>query len=674
MNSYRGMLRGRTVLGVGAMVAVVAQGCGGSTSTNLTSEAGADGGSDALVHPDTGKREDSGHSGDSGHHADSGTHHDSGASGDTGTGGNDSGHDSGSSSDTGTGGHDSGTHDGGDAAATGDSGSDAGGCTGVNTACSVEGADDLCKSGVCSPCVTGTDDSACQAAYGTVQNPFLCLAGVCSPGDCRLDTDCPTGEICGLNASNQCAKCTSDAQCDADSTYANDICNLATGLCVANSCTLNSHPCTQNGGDECCSLACVPGNCCSTTDCLLPNQTCQNNTCTTCALVSNGIYYVDPQNGSDAKATGSGSTGGACAFQTLTRALQFIGPGPGVGTQIEVLNTAPVSSTSTPSAEVFPIVVPANITVVGTNGTPLVLVPAGKTGFELHGASSGLSTLLIDGANNAGTTGILATTGSVATTTLTSIVVENMGNDGIDVTGAGALTLNTGIGSMGNGLSGLRVNGTAAVTITVNTGGTAATFSSNGQHGILVQGGGSIQTGGTLTPFVAVVQDNHIAGLYIQQTPATPAPRNLVSSFEAIGSVTTHGIHIFGGSSLTLRNSALQGNHLDGIDITTYVNGATRSDDVSQIDLGTAGDFGHNTLQYAAGSQPNGGAGICLALTPNAGQALDAAGNVFEAADCSTSGSPGPIQKRAVCGGATDVGITGAATTNTIITSNCAQN
>ena len=56
---------------------------------------------------------------------------------------------------------------------------------------------------------------------------------------------------------------------------------------------------------------------------------CVNNSCTGCAAATGNKYYVDPVNGSDATATGSGIAGGianpSCSFRTVTRALQVVG-------------------------------------------------------------------------------------------------------------------------------------------------------------------------------------------------------------------------------------------------------------------------------------------------------------------------------------------------------------
>jgi hypothetical protein len=526
---------------------------------------------------------------------------------------------------------------------------------------------------VCSSCNDPADDANCKAAYPPAA---LCLAGSCTPGNCRLDTDCTTGEICGAQQPSFCGKCTDDGQCHADPTYgANDVCNTTTGLCesATTACvgTANDKVCPANAKDFCCAGKCIPGNCCVNADCTGNNQTCKNNRCTTCALVTNNTYYIDPVNGDDGAGTGSSAAGGACDFQTITRALEFIGPTPPVGTKIEIL--ASTNGIVSPP-ETFPIVVPANVTIEGvTAGTPAVIhVPANATGFHLGAAASVLNNLSIDGAMGAGTSGILVQAGSTDATQITDVQVANMAGNGINAAG-GTVTIGSGASSHNNGTaaapaSGISIYGTAKVHITVDTGGTAAAFSNNTEHGILVQEGGSVNIGGTLAPAV-IASANAYAGLYIVQTPSAAVAPNVVTGFQALNTAAGHGIHVFGGSSLQLRNSHTKGNKDDGILVQTYVNGTTKSDSVALIDLGSATSAGGNTFQYATGGGPNGGAGICLALTPTAGQTLLAQGNIFEAANCATNAVA--LVSSTTCAAGADYGITGLATTNKIDLTKC---
>jgi hypothetical protein len=90
---------------------------------------------------------------------------------------------------------------------------------------------------------------------------------------------------------------------------------------------------------------------------------------------------------------------------------------------------------------------------------------------------------------------------------------------------------------------------------------------------------------------------------------------------------------------------------------------------MSNIDLGTAASAGGNTFQFATGAMPNTGAGICLDLTPTAGQTLNAAGNTFEAANCATAADT--LVRGTTCTGGVDYAITGTGTTNKIVLTKC---
>jgi hypothetical protein len=542
-------------------------------------------------------------------------------------------------------------------------------CMGMNgTACTLNGTSGLCEGMICSACNDPTDDATCKAAYPPAA---LCLAGVCTPGDCRTDADCTTGQICGVSVPNTCGKCTKDAQCKGDTTYgANTICNTTTGLCVSNACTTNDAKCTANAKDFCCTAKCVPGSCCVTADCTGANETCKNNQCTTCALPTTGTYYVDPLNGNDGTGTGSSATGGACDFQTITRALEFIGPSPAAGTTIAILNTGTAGA-----AETFPISVPANVTITGAvAGTPAnVVVPATVDGFVLAAPLSGLTNLKIGGTNGTSGNGVVVSAGSASSTTIANVEIQNTGAQGILVTGV--LTIGSGVnvhnaGTTANAKSGMAIQGSGQVLMTLNTAtnDTAAQFSNNTAAGIAITGKGSLTVAGTLDP-VLTLDSNANHGLFIQQTPGTPPP-NVVSNVHFTNTVTGSGITIYGGSSLKLRNSITRGNKNDGIVLYQFKNTTTTSDDMSQIDLGTATDAGGNMFQYATGNMPNGSSGICLAIGAMAGQTLNAAGNKFEAANCANAATT-LVHTAGACAAGSDYGIVGATTTNKITLTKC---
>src|SRR6185436_5201538 len=154
--------------------------------------------------------------------------------------------------------------------------------------------------------------------------------GNCQVGNCHANSNDCTGanalRICGVSTPLVCGACTNDTQCTSDTFYgANTICNTAAGVnqgkCVSRGCNtaqtgLNNTPCTANTGDFCCSASCVAGNCCSNTDCVNnpmfgAGYACTNNSCSRCDAISGNTYFVDPVNGDDVAATGSGRSGGA---------------------------------------------------------------------------------------------------------------------------------------------------------------------------------------------------------------------------------------------------------------------------------------------------------------------------------------------------------------------------
>ncbi len=647
------------------------------------------------------------------------------AASDGGTGGS-----GGTGADSGGGGSDASVADASeDSPTTTDAQSDAA-CATDNTQCTVDGASGLCKSGVCSACTETTDDTSCAAAYGSgsgyiciggscvagdchtnsnctagqicgLISPNLCgacttdaqckasssygatsicVSNLCITGDCHTDTDCPTGQICGLSAPNTCAKCTSDAQCQADATYgAATICNTTSGACVTNACTSNNQACTANAGDYCCNSTCVPGNCCVTADCapLGNNLTCSNNSCVQCPLTTGNVYYVDPQNGSDTAGTGSGATT-SCAFKTITRALQWIGTTPAAGTQVLV---RPTAAATTANGEVFPMYLPANLILSGTGGNATIQVAGGLNGFVLAGHSSGLKNLVLDGQTQAGGYGITVTTGTDTTTTLENITVQKMGREGILVTNSGVVTIGPGVVSQNNGTSaarhnGLLVRGSGKAIINVPSGAATTAFNSNTAHGIQVLESSSITlTGvpGTAGAGTVTTNGNYAAGIWINQTPAASVPINDINGVVSWANTAGSGVRIVAGSSVTMRNSYLLANAANGIIVSTYVDGTTgtRVNDVSKIDLGTITSWGNNTVQTPAGGNPNIGAGICFSIDANQAAGLRAAGNVFAGPiDCATSMVA--LRKANTCANAVDVATTGPRTnTNTVIISQC---
>lgn len=576
-------------------------------------------------------------------------------------------------------------------------------CGADNTACKTNGNDSLCKGGACSACTNPTDDSHCTAAYGSASTPYLCLAGVCTPGDCRHNIDCaanPNGALCGASAPNLCGKCTSDKQCVDQA--GGPVCNTTTGECVAGTCAIDAGvtsgdgvgTCPVNASDICCTGTCQPGPganaCCPgaaaaaycATKLANPHATCTNNVCTACPAVTGGTYSVDPVNGSDQAGTGDGTVTG-CGFKTIARALQVIGA-PVAATTISVLGPSTVMA-----GETFPIVLPANVTLTTAGGAVEVDVPDGTSGFTLNAANSAIDGgtlddagvtpgLTINGrsAGNNALFGIQIDTGMVTLANspqISNVIVTSFVNDGILVENAGIVRIGGGVTSTLNGTdaarrAGLHVTANGQAVVDVGTTDTPTHFDANTNQGILVDANGQLTVTATVTDLAAgtgtvTTNRNYQAGIWIEQTPGTP-PLNSISGVVAFGNTNGSGIHLFGGSSAKLRNSALVGNQLNGLIVTAAAGGP--GNDISGIDLGTnvagGGTFGDNTFQLPLGMGNNGGAGLCLDMGDNAGT-LAAAGNVFQADNCATgvhalTFNAGACDNTPCAGGVCDLGIT----------------
>jgi hypothetical protein len=559
------------------------------------------------------------------------------------------------------------------------------------------GANDFCTAGVCSACTDVTDDSTCKAAYGSAGHPYLCLAGACAPGECRTSADCATnasGTLCGVTTPNVCGKCTADTQCaKASADGGSLICDTATGACVAPTCTPGTGDpptvCIANPSDVCCATnTCTPGTCCpgaaGDTFCALALDaaaaTCSAKTltCTTCPAVTGNVYAVDPANGSDQ--TGNGGSTAGCAFKTITRALQVVGA-PAEPTTISVLGPSTVST-----GETFPLILPDDVSVTTSGGAVTVDVPAGKSGFTLSSPNSSIyggtgAALTISGQGNTATNGIVATTGSAATTEISNLTVTGFEDDGILVQFAGILTIGEGVTSTLNGTAttattrhdGLHVTGTGNAIINVPQGSTPTHFDGNTNHGILVDGSGSITLTGSVINATAgtgtvTANGNYAAGLWVAQTAGTvaaPAPVNSVNGLVAFGNTDGNGIRIVPGSALKLRNSATLGNEASGINVSNEA-AFGGSNDITHIDLGSpatadaGADYGNNALQEALGAAGhNTGVGICLDVRANGGTLL-AAGNVFGTTNCAAAlgdaGAP-VLTSNATCGAGADLGI-----------------
>ncbi len=490
-------------------------------------------------------------------------------------------------------------HEGG--ASTGDASGET--CAIDGAAC---GAGVLCKAGVCSPCVEANDDRACTTAYASgVSTAYVCLAGVCLPGDCRTDADCAasaSGPLCGAQSPHVCGKCTSDVSC-AHTHAATPACNLASGLCVGSfdAGTIDA------GG-------------------------CDAGACASCLPPTDNTLVVNPVSGSDVSGNGSASPG--CAFRTVTHALRVVGQTPSVATTIMIVG--PGTSASTVGAgETFPIALPANVTLT-TSGNVHVLVPAGAAGFVLDRSPSAIqgdstTPMVIDGQGGSALYGIVVDTGAQSTT-IAYATITGFLHDGILVEGTASPEILNGVTATSNAASsigaGLHVTASAQVEVSVASAFLSTSFSNNG-IGILVDANGAISMGsGGGTPFGPngnlFVQSNAGDGLLIQPNPGAFA-FNIVQSFTA-SSNGGAGIHVLPGDVNSFRLTTEVSNAGPGILVGPGL-GPETTDDLTYVNFGDTQGAGNNTLTSVS-APANGQAAICLEARPNSGT-LKAEGNSF---------------------------------------------
>src|SRR4029079_2660197 len=172
------------------------------------------------------------------------------------------------------------------------------------------------------------------------------------------------------------------------------------------------------------------------------------------------------------------------------------------------------------------------------------------------------------------------------------------------------------------------------------------TFNNNTQHGIYVTGADIVNITGFPVTVPApngqgtvVASGNAFAGLRIFEAPGA-ASLSTVNGFVAWQNAQ-NGLRLYGGGKVKVRNSVFLANVLNGVYVTGY-DGTAAGNDLSQIDLGTAADKGHNPLQALLGSSPD-NTGLCVSMSGGMGAlTLRAVGNVFAGPlDCaSTSGLP----------------------------------
>lgn len=556
----------------------------------------------------------------------------------------------------------------------------------------------ICGIATAHACGSCASDANCTAdtRYGAGN---ICYQGSCGPGNCHASSadcmDANAGLICGVSTTNTCGACTADGQCKSDAAFGNaDMCTTANvankGKCVSAACTTNGTACANNPSDFCCGGQCVAGNCCSDTDCVNNanfgvGYACKANTCSQCAPASGNKYYVDPVNGNDQTATGSGLSGSiatpSCSFKTITRAIAVIGTSAPANTKI-ILTGVAGQTRGLAAGDTLPITLPPNVVLTTTTG-PITITLAttaldNPAGFRLLNGGSGIAgdpsaPLTLDGNNHLAGIGIQVAAGT-GSTTLSNISIRNTGGHGINVT-SGTLNIGAGVVVTGAGVAatardGLLVSGGVA-NIVVPASQAQTSFNNNTLHGIEVSGLGSINVTGVLGAPVpsnngtVIVANNTTAGLRINQ--------NVVAANLATSSISglvawanrNHGARILGGSHVKVRGSVFGSNLVDGI-LISNASGTLAGNDLSRIDLGASvADPGLNYLQTPLGALgTNLTAGLCVAMSNGLGAlTLNAAGNFLVSTDsvpvqvnCSTAAMGTPISKAATCTSGNSIG------------------
>ena len=556
-------------------------------------------------------------------------------------------------------------------------------------------------SGQCVSAACTTADTACTANA----SDFRCAStsGVgnsCTPGNCCDNNDCTNsavGSICGSVTANTCGPCTADSQCSGGT----PICDIGTGKCVATTGQCSGTPgatggkpgvCAANSNDMCCQaqpcipdpqtstngvFACCPGSAgntyCQSAQALgNTSAACTSSfTCTTCEAVGSTVanppvYFVDPLNGNDGSTgSGIGADSGAtetCALKTVTRALKLISVvGTALPTTIVIVGG---TGANVSAGETFPLTIPTNVTVTTQTGPVTVTVSSANPGFVLHAPTESISSganapLTITGTPAGGAAvglyGIEVNgTATSASTSISNLTITGMTQDGIHVA-AGSIAIGAGVVSENNAVNGLYVTGAGSATINVPSGSTQTAFNGNKQHGIYVDTTATVNvTGASAGSGTVVTNGNTLAGIWIQQTPSLTNLPNVINGLVSSGNVGGNGMRIVAGSNVKVTNSVFLGNAGSGVFISPNATAGNANDDnVSLIDLGTAGANGGNVFQGPLNGVHNTNAGICLAIPNVTGavvpQVLNAVGNTFSAANCATSAATLTLNTRG-CG------------------------
>ncbi len=559
----------------------------------------------------------------------------------------------------------------------------------------------VCGASTAHTCGNCASDAQCvnDPRYGAGD---ICYQGNCSPGNCHATSNDCTGANAGLicGANKTCGICSSDGQCKSDPFYtSSSICHTSDGTdkgkCVSAACSTNNATCGANGADFCCGNLCVAGNCCADTDCVNNpsfgiGYACIAHTCSRCDSPSGNKYYVDPVNGNDQTATGSGLSGGtatpSCAFKTVTRAMQVLGNFAPPNTKVILVGVAG-QTRGLAAADTLPITLPPNIILTTASGPITITLSSpgvgNPAGFRLLNAGSGITSdaaapLTLDGNGHDSGIAVQVAAGTGNSVTLSNVTIQNTGGHGIAVSsgilniGGGVVVTGAGVG--GNTRDGLSITG-GTVNITVPVGQTQTSFNTNTNHGIEVGTLGSVTiagvpSGAPSSNGTIVANGNASAGLRINQTPGGGGAASSIDGLVAWAN-QNYGARLYGGSNVKVRNSVFGSNAIDGILVSTAAF-TTAGNDLTHIDLGVVGDPGHNWLQAPLGALgTNLTAGLCVAMSNTQGAlTLNARGNYFvttgsDQIDCSASS--GAITQAGTCQNHNSIG-GGTAATGTIVT------
>jgi hypothetical protein len=304
-------------------------------------------------------------------------------------------------------------------------------------------------------------------------------------------------------------------------------------------------------------------------------------------------------------------------------------------------------------------------------------------GFRLVGdqaviAPDPSAPLTIDGTANTSGIGIGVSPGNGKTASISYVTIQNTGGTGIAMTN-GTLNIFQGVtvtnaGSTTKHHDGLNVSG-GTVNISVSVGQASTSFSNNTQHGIYVTGTAVVNVSGVPVTSPApngqgtvMANNNGFDGLEIFES-AGAAAQSQVLGLVAWGNAK-QGVQVFGGEKLKIRRAVLLNNKLNGLFVTAS-DATAASNDLSGIDLGTAGDPGLNQIQAALGANAD-LTGLCVSMATGQGTlSLSAQGNVFSGpTDCTTSSNG--VMRASSCSNNADLGIVPASgTTVNVDLTNC---